>query len=308
MNATDAADLLLTLIMIRNEPMRISDNRRSNTATKSRVREKSVPDALPREFVIEVLRQEFSKRALKNPRYSQRSFAQYLNVSHTLLSLVMNGKREPSRQLVDKMAERFDYGPEKTALLFEALKAREIRKASEKPNPAAMQETSVNAMSLDRFALISEWQHFAILSLLEIPDTEFEPDYIANRLGISPLLAKVSMQRLIDLDLVAVDKTGRWKQRSGPIVINDPRTTEAGRKFQRQQISKAMDSLLQDPPGTRDMSSTTFAMSAEQIPFAIERIRDFRRKLVQELEAFGDPEEVYNLTVQIFPVSRRGSK
>lgn len=255
-------------------------------------------------FLLEILRYEFSKRVQKNGRYSQRSFAKYLGVSHTLLSLVMNGKREPSRELVEKLSERLNYSPEKSALLLEALRERQARKKGI-DTPI---EVQANRVSLDQFALISEWQHYAILSLLEIPSTKFDPKPIAERLGISPLLAKVSMQRLVNLGIVAKNAKGEWKQRSGPILIDDPRTTDAGRKFQRQLLGRAVDSLMNDAAELRDFSSTTFAMNPKHIPYAITRIRDFRRQLMNELEAFGEPEEVYNLTVQIFPTSRRQPK
>ncbi|MGZ3710223.1 MAG: DUF4423 domain-containing protein [Bdellovibrionota bacterium] len=48
----------------------------------------------------------------------------------------------------------------------------------------------------------------------------------------------------------------------------------------------------------------TLPMSASQIPYAKERIRQFRRELAAELGQKTNPKEVYNLTVQIYPVSK----
>ena len=48
----------------------------------------------------------------------------------------------------------------------------------------------------------------------------------------------------------------------------------------------------------------TFVMDARSIPYAKDRIRAFRRELMQELETRGEPDEVYRLAVQIHPVSR----
>jgi hypothetical protein len=49
-------------------------------------------------------------------------------------------------------------------------------------------------------------------------------------------------------------------------------------------------------------------MNPKNVPYAIERIRAFRRQLTDELEVMDESEEVYNLTVQLFPSSRRGVK
>jgi hypothetical protein len=53
----------------------------------------------------------------------------------------------------------------------------------------------------------------------------------------------------------------------------------------------------------RDFSSTTFAMDPSLIPFAAAKIRKFRRELVAELEAKGSAGAVYNITMQLFPVT-----
>jgi uncharacterized protein (TIGR02147 family) len=261
-------------------------------------------------FVLELLRYEFTKRVQKNPRYSQRSFAKYIGVSHTLLSLILNGHREPSSALLEKLSERLNYSPEKAALLRATLEARKRKSTLESSNPSKNQKVPVipDQLSLDQFAMISEWQHYAILSLLEVKDTEFTPKFISQRLGISETLAKVSMQRLISMDIVGKDATGKWRQRNGPIIVNNTRSTESTRKFQRQLMGKAVESLLNDPIEIRDLSSTTFAMHPKHTAFALQRIREFRRQLTQELEAFGDPEEVYNLSVQLFPTSHRRKK
>lgn len=253
-------------------------------------------------LILETLRYEFSKRIQKNPQYSMRSFAKQVGFSHTLLSLVLNGHRKPSRAMVEQLSERLQYSPEKRELL---LQEQSREKRSPKKSKAQQREEEI---SLDQFAVISEWQHYAILSLLQVADTVWDEKFIAARLGITPLLAKVSMQRLTELGIVIQDEQGKWKQKSGPIVINDNRSTESTRKFQRQLLTKAVESMDNDAQDTRDLSSTTFAMDAKHLPFAIKRIREFRRQLTDELEALGNPQEVYNLTVQLFPSSKRTKK
>lgn len=255
------------------------------------------------DLLLETLRFEFSKRVQVNPRYSLRSFARQLGVSHTLLSLILNGRRAASKNLIEALAERFNYPPEKVDLLRRNWLERS---RPESGAPAAVSPQS--KMSLDQFALISEWQHFAILSLLEIPGTVCDEAFIAERLGISPLLAKISLRRLKDLGIIAKNAKGRWVQTPGSIVIENTRSTEASRKYNRQLLEKAIDSMNETKMEERDVSSTTFAMHPRHVPYALQRIRDFRRQLSTELETMGDAEEVYNLTVQIFPTSKRRPK
>ncbi len=251
---------------------------------------------------LEVLRYEFSRRVQKNSHYSLRAFGKQLRISHTLLSLVLNGHRQPSAKLVEKFAESLQYSPDKTHRLLDSLSSGKLAKRQVKTGGVAAEYKKI---SLDQFALVSEWQHYAILSLLEVPDTELTPAFISKRLNISPILAKLSIQRLKKLNLIERTANGRYRQRVAPIVVENIKSTVWTRKFQQQLIGKAVESLNNDPIEIRDFSSITFAMDPKYIPHALERIREFRRDLCQELELLGSPKEVYNLTVQIFPSSKR---
>ena len=253
------------------------------------------------DLFLEVLRYEFSRRVQKNPHYSLRAFGKQLRISHTLLSFVLNGRRKASVKMVEKFAEAMQYSPNKTSRLIQSLGSeKDLTKLGKSRRVAENYER----ISLDQFALISEWQHFAILSLLEIADTELTPAFIAKRLNISPLLAKISIQRLKKLEIIEQMHGGGYRQKAAPIVVENIKSTIWTRKFQQQLIGKAVESLQNDPIELRDFSSITFAMDPKYVPLALERIRVFRRKLCQELEILGKPEEVYNLSVQIFPTSR----
>jgi uncharacterized protein (TIGR02147 family) len=151
--------------------------------------------------------------------------------------------------------------------------------------------------------MISDWFHYAILSLLELPDSKFESRWISKRLGISILDAKLAIDRLQRLGLVEKNEAGRWQQAGKPLKIENSLSTAATRKFHKQLLVRASESIDKDPIGNRDFSSTTFAMAPALIPYARQRIQKFRRELTAELESKGTPETVYFMTVQMFPVS-----
>lgn len=159
-------------------------------------------------------------------------------------------------------------------------------------------------VSLDYFFVLSEWYHFAILSLLDTPGSVFEAKWISKRLGISIMEAKLAIERLKSLDLI--EKTdGRWKQKGGPIRVNESEANSASRKFQKDLLLKAIQSLEKDPQPSRDISSMTFCMNPERVTYAAERIAQFRRELSRELETEHHVTEVYQLTIQLFPLSKK---
>lgn len=243
---------------------------------------------------IRILRTEFTSRCQKNPRYSLRAFSRALGISHTVLSLVFSGKRPLSRKVSWTIVEKLNLDPA-TADIF--------TQGFSKPAPERKKFENYQAIELETFNVISDWVHFAILSLLETKKFTGDAKWLAKRLGINELHAKMCFQRLVDLAFVS-EVEGVWRQTSKPIKVENKISTAATQNFHRQLLSKALESLENDPMEARDFSSITLALDPVDIPYAKERIRHFRRDLTAELEKKGRPKEVYNLTVQIYPVSK----
>lgn len=249
------------------------------------------------QFGQQLLKDEFSRRSAANPRYSLRSFAKALDVSPTILSLIMSGKRPLAKKTALKISDRLALTP----LQIQLLLVKSHPEAKEATVGASAYE--YDAISLETFSVISDWIHYAILSLLEIPSAKSDAKWIGKALNINEVAAQSALDRLQRLGMIRKYK-GKWKQCSKPIKVENKVSTSATRKFQEQLLQKALASLENDPIEVRDFSSMTLAIDPELIPYAVERIRAFRRDLTADLESKGRPKEVYNLTVQIFPVSK----
>jgi hypothetical protein len=239
---------------------------------------------------IELAKAALAERCRNNPQYSLRAFARATGISHTVLSLVFSGKRKFSRNAVRKLSDFLELDPEQA----ERLEAG-VRRKVDPPK-------DYEDLSLETFQIISDSHHFAMLSTLELPHAKWDAKWLAKNLSISPVQAKLAMDRLQRLGLVA-EENGRWRQTGKPLMVDNARSTSATRAYNRQLLDKAKAAIDNTSFDAREMGSTTFAMDARQIPYAKQRIREFRRQLCAELEAMGSPSAVYHLTVQIFPVT-----
>jgi len=216
-----------------------------------------------------------------------------LGLSHTVLSLALTGKRGFSKKACVKVSEALHLTPEETEFFL----------ANRKSNGTFTATVLPEIIDLDKFAVISDWYHFAILSLLEMPGVRLESRWVSSQLGISPVDAQMAIERLKRLGLIHKEK-GKWKQKAKSFKIDDRHSTSATRKFQGQILAKAVESLENDPLPKRDHTSITFAMKPSQVFFARERIKKFRRDLCSELEKHGTGNTVYTLSVQLFPMSK----
>jgi transcriptional regulator with XRE-family HTH domain len=238
----------------------------------------------------DLLRLTLSDRCAKNPQYSIRAFAKSSGISHTVLSLVLSGKRTLSKAATQKLVDYLELSPKERESLI-------------KTNKKSNVDTDFQDLSLETFEVISDWYHYAILSLLELPEAKFEAKWIAGQLGIKILSAKLAIERLKKIGLVEEISAGVWRQSGKPIKIDNKISTAATKKFHKQLLERASVSIDRDPISVRDFSAITFTLDPSQIDYAKNRMREFRRQLMNELEAMGQPSAVYNMTIQFYPVT-----
>lgn len=249
----------------------------------------------PRYFLAD----ELAKRCKQNSRYSLRAFARSLNVTPSALSMYLSGKRTITARAAHLMARGLRLSPQETMQF--------VRSCLGLTDVASPDADDFERMSLEIYEVISEWHYYAILSMTEIKGFTPRLSSIASRLGLSMVQVKVAAERLERLGLLS-RKGKTWKQTGKPIKVENALSTSATRRFQRQILEKAIVSLENDPMEVRDITSMTFAMDPALVPFALDEIRKFRRGLMKQLENRGNSTEVYNLAVQIYPVTRIQTK
>ena len=70
-------------------------------------------------------------------------------------------------------------------------------------------------------------------------------------------------------------------------------------------LERAADALDSVPREEREISSVTLCVSQEVMLDLKERIREFRRELLQVAELDGAPERVVHIGFQLFPLSEK---
>jgi uncharacterized protein (TIGR02147 family) len=243
-----------------------------------------------------ILLEELEKRCRTNPRYSLRAFAKALELSPSGLSLILSGRRGLSKTLAKNLSEKLGLDPSKSRDF--------IQSAVKRRSSEFQAETSSRQLELDQFATIAEWYHFAILSLIETQGFVPDRQLIASRLGISIAEVRSAVERLQRLGILDTSQT-KWRQVGLPIFVGNDKSTSATRSHQRQVLDKAAHSLENHPMEIRELNSVTLAVNPKHLPIARKEIKEFLLKLMNKLESKGDPTEVYSLSVQFFPVSKK---
>lgn len=262
------------------------------------------------------LRNELEAARVKNSRYSLRAMAKKLGLSPGRLSEIMNGRRRLTTQMAMRIADRLEYGPDKRAEFLgtvddarnDASNPRAAIPTAALPAPLkSLRQPKYDPLEMDRFHVIADWYHFAILSLIETTDFNSSPDWISKRLGISIAQAESALERLQSTKLISISAKGRVRSTGKNIETPTDIASTALKRSHRQTLEQAIEAIYEVPLNERDITSMTMAIDSKKIPQAKKLIRDFRKKMAAFLEN-GPADEVYNLNIQLLPITKRSSR
>ncbi len=242
------------------------------------------------------------ERRSRNPGYSLRAFARQLAIGAPALSEILKGKRRVSPMMASKLAQRLCLSPEDKAKLLGSDNPQE--RASTKSRRMLQRRLQLET---DAYHAISDWYHYAILSLTETRAFRSEPRWVAQRLGITEGQAKGSIDRLMRIGCLRRDRRGRYVPTGAGVTSPDGVVDLSVRKSHYQNLDLARQSLDLNPLDERDFTAITMAVDVTKIPEAKAMIRDFRDKLCRFLEG-GDKVEVYRACIQLFPLSKGNPK
>lgn len=277
--------------------------------------------ALP--FYRAFLCDEFQRRLERNSRYSIRAFAQAIAIQPSALSQILAGKRTVSVRVLKRLLTAFEVSAEERARfvssVIEEKSARGIRKVDGALRQLAKDTASAALLAVgnptvggarslreEEFRLVADWYHFAILEMTYKKDFRPEARWIAARLGIGHMQAKLAVERLRDLGLLE-ESAGRWRKVRSVLDTKDKTKTSASHRARQFQIlEKSRFSLENDPITERNHTGVTFCADPARIAVAKEKIQKFLWELTAFLEG-ENPSRIYEINVQLFPLERKKS-
>lgn len=241
------------------------------------------------------LRSKYQEMRARNPSFSIRAFAKRTGLSPTTLSLILNGKRKVSKKIIQQVSERLVLDPqERSELLGQFPQAKKQKEADE----------SFLQFTADQYQIIADWHSFAILNLIRIKGFRSDPEWIAERLGSTASQVKTCLERLKRLNFVSEDDNGALRRTHNKYRTTDDVQNLSLRASHYQNLDLARKSLDEDDLPLRDFSWTTFPLDRKKMSQAKTLIRKFQDDLYDLLSEDAEPDEVYRLNVQLFPLSR----
>lgn len=252
----------------------------------------------------EILRKEvqlkFAQAKTRNGRYSLRAFASHLDLNHSALSELLNGKRKLSAKKVRTLAMRLGLSPDKIlAIESETAEKEQNRSITDKtPNRKSL------SIPLDQFENISGWLPFAVLSLMETDDFDWNVEWMSKRLKITKRELIATTKRLHRLGFVTLKEDGSYKATGEGYATPEFIANEAMRYHHLQNLDVARKALEETPIDERYFSSITMTLDPTRLAEAKIALAKFRDEFCVEFET-PPKQEVYRLILQFFPLTTR---
>lgn len=246
--------------------------------------------------------------------FSYRFMAQRLDVDAGQLSRILQGKLHlPQRALAATIQLCRLEGRE--AAYFEEL----MRLARAKtPEEAARSQERLDALKVPTTGEVesgqseyyARWHHSVVRALASLETMPQDAPTVAKscRPALTEQEAGESLGLLERLALLRRDDSGRLVPSEPHIAPHQSVPPELLRQWHSQAMSQARASLEQTPPSERDMSTMTVAVNGSDLAKVREWIADLRRQVRALAANTVEPDRVFQVNVQCFPVARRAKR
>ena len=255
-----------------------------------------------------LLKSELSARIAKNAKYSLRTMASRIGISASTLSDILNGKRSCSIETAEKMALFLEMSPTEKENFITLVKIDGVRNPDMKKNLAAafaekVDDSNRNNFEQSIFEVISDWQHNAILALLKTDGT-WSDKTISRSLGLSIHEVKVALSRLEEIKLVQ-NKSGIYQTSIAHPIFSAQIPNMALRKYHKQMLAKAIDSIEEQSPTEKVIRSETLAFNEDDLDEVNKLAAEFMGKLVQISRKARKKKMVYHAGFQFFKLNKQ---
>lgn len=257
-----------------------------------------------RSYFRDVLR----RKQLANPRHSLRAWSRSLGYkTPSYLSEVLRGSRAPNLNLAQRIAKNAHLQiAEQRYLEFLVLSCSSRNDEEHEVYATLLRSLRPNQQeqfdSIDKFHLIADWYHLAILEAFSIRGVNGDPEVLAKMLGrnVTTQIVNDAIERLHRLGLIKKKASGYTRQ-SNPR-FGDSIPSQAIREHHRQMLQLAEEAIDSQPMGVRQLNGSTIAVRKDDVP----RLFELLRKAHEEIQKFSVPSDaecVYQINMQAFRIT-----
>lgn len=255
---------------------------------------------------IQLLSELWIEKKNKNPNFSQRAYARYLDIPVSTLSVLQSKKTISESPLISKLGKKLGLSNDEIkyfSLLAKSEKTKDPKKKRELIKQALGLNTRFNTLSDEQFNYVASWYHFALMELIKTKDATFNPEWISQKLGIKIEEAEKALQALIDLKIIKI-QNNKLKVLKDYISLPTGASLPVAFNYHQEMIQKSLEATKTQTKEERNFSSVTLRVRRSDLPKVNELLRTLRREFCHELEEGEGHDSVYALNMQFIRLDK----
>jgi uncharacterized protein (TIGR02147 family) len=249
----------------------------------------------------------------RNSSFSLRSFATRISVDPGNLARILKGQRNLSHTAAARVAVALSLRPRETQYFTLLVSLAHARNPSEKQSLCealtAQRQTQLRLKELPptSFEYFSSWYNVVVREYLACCRQPISPNAIAAALEppITPRQAKASLALLLRLGFIIRTADGSFRQADSLVTTPDSWESTAVHAFQSLTARLGLEALNRHPKTQRDISTLTLGLSEPSVTRVKHLLQQVRQQLLAIANEDTAPERVYQLNLQLFPVTKQ---
>lgn len=246
----------------------------------------------------------------QNPSFSYRYLAQKAGInSAPFYKFIIEGTRNLTKttvlktcvalKLADREAEYFE-----NLVFFNQAKTVKEKNSYFDKLVQKQKHRHVGAIAESQYEYFAEWYHCVIREMVCMYD--FRDNWANIGRIVSPSLSARQVEESVKLllRLGFLKKAGNRYQQTEPVLsAGYGLASHQIINFQIMMLNKAIEAFDRSPPRERLTAATTVSISRKNFETFVEKIRTLRSELLEIARSDEHPEMVYELTLNLFPLS-----
>ncbi|MBN2037783.1 MAG: TIGR02147 family protein [Chitinispirillaceae bacterium] len=259
-----------------------------------------------------LLKDLYEERKAANPSFSYRYIALKVGFSSAgFFTNILQGKRNISAENIFRFAAVFRLKRQETEY-FELLVNYDQAKNHEQKKYyfekiLASKRSKIRLTEAWQYEFYSQWYYTAVREVIDIYRFEGK-DFgeLAKKVSpaITPSQAKKAVDLLQKLGMITMGNDGYFVQSDDLITTGYEAPTVAVNNFLVSTIDLAREAIDRYPRDKRTISTLTFSCSAEGYAHIEERLKMFRREILEIVRGDKNRDRVYHVNFHVYPMSR----
>jgi uncharacterized protein (TIGR02147 family) len=260
------------------------------------------------------LNDSIAERRKENSNFSLRYISQKAGIkSSGFLSMVLKGTRNISEKLIIELARILKLNKKERHYFRSLVYFNQAKSHSEKSHfyreILSLQKGPVRTVTQNRYEFYDKWYYSAIRELVaiyEVTDENYEMLAKVIKPVVKPGEVKSALEVLTRLGLITKTKPGVYK-RTDAVITSGVSVVKpfAIQNFQLATLELAKSAYERFPREERELSTLTMSIDKTTYNLIQKKVAKLRSEIMELARSVPEPEQVYQLNMQLFPLSKR---